>query len=121
MSCFNIPGDVALNADETDLVLVQGLTAVQQQIRVGVQVFKGRWKYDRNKGLAEVEQIFAKSPDGRVLRTIFWDFLISVPGVAEVQALDLRLERASRTLFVTFRVLCESGEILEDSLGLPFE
>lgn len=120
MSCFTIPGDVALNATETDLVLVQDLAAIQQQIRVGCQVFKGRWKFDRNKGLAQVEQIFTKGPDLRVIRSIFWEFLISIAGVAEVQALDLRFNKADRILYVDFRVLCESGQVLEDSLGLPF-
>ena len=120
MACFNIPGDLALNDGETDLVFVQGVIAVAQQIRTGLQVFKGTWVYDQNAGTIDPETFFEKGADLRVYRSIIWEFLRSIPGVATVQAIDLRVEAETRTLFVDFRVIVESGEVLEESLGLEF-
>lgn len=120
MACFNVPGDVGLNDDESDLVLVQGVQAIVQQIRVGLQVFRGRWKYDRNAGVPFIEAILVNNPDMRVVRAIFWTYLMSVDGVSSIEALDLRLDRAERILYVDFRLKTEAGEIAEDSVGLSF-
>ena len=120
MACFTIPGDLALNSDETDLVFTQGAAAISQQIKVGAQVFRGRWKYDRNVGLRALEAIFVKGPSLPVIRAEFWAFFASIPGVVEVLAVDLRLERSTRTLFVKYSLKCDSGETLAETLGLSF-
>jgi hypothetical protein len=118
MTCFAIPGDMALNADESDAVFVEGLTAVLNQIRAGAQVFKGTWHFDRNAGI-DYEQVFVKNPDLRVVRILFWDFLRNVPGVTDVESLDLRVDTLSRTLYVTFSVRTDFGT-LQETLALVF-
>lgn len=118
MSCFNIPGDMALNADESDCVFVEGIEAVRQQIIAGAQVFKGRWQFDQNKGL-EIDDIFEKDRDLRLIRLMFYEFFLSVPGVVAATSADLRVDTATRTLYVSFVVETDFGP-LADTLQLEF-
>lgn len=118
MSCFPIAGDMALNADETDCVFIEGLTAVKQQIQTGAQVFRERWQFDRNAGV-DYEDVFVKDPDLRLVRLVFFDFLNSIPGVVDVTSLDLRVETQTRTLFVSFEVSTDFGN-LQDTIALQF-
>ena len=118
MSCFEIRGDMALNADETDCVFVEGLAAVEQQIEAGVQVFKETWHYDLNAGLV-IENIFVKDPDLRLVRLAFYDFLLAVPGVVTVASANLRVDSDTRTLFVDFEVQTDFGP-LQKTLALQF-
>jgi hypothetical protein len=113
MSCFNIPGDMALSADETDCVFVEGLVSVLQQIRAGAQVFAGRWIYDAKKGLAYIEQVFEKNPDLRIVKLMFYEFFLSIPGVNAVTSTDLRVDNATRTLYVHFEVDTDFGPLAE--------
>jgi hypothetical protein len=118
MTCFAIPGDMVLNAEESDCEFVNGLIAVANQIQFGAQIVRGTWTFDKNAGLA-LDDIFEKNPDLRVIRTIFWDFFLTVTGVIEVESVDLRVDVPSRTLFVHFVVRTDFGP-LEDTLALVF-
>jgi hypothetical protein len=118
MTCFNIPGDMALNADESDAVFIEGLIAVAQQIETGAQVLSGTWTFDRNAGL-NVENIFVKDPDLRLVRLAFFDFLIGVPGVVAVTSADLRVDNSTRTLYVSFVVQTDFGPLAKE-LALQF-
>lgn len=111
---------MALNAAETDCVFVEGVTAVAQQIRTGLQVFANTWHFDRNAGIAYIDEVFVNNPDLRGIRTIFWDFFFTVPGVTEVQTLSLRVDSAERTLFVSFVVVTEYGSTISDTVALVF-
>lgn len=116
---FNIPGDMALNDDASDCKFVEGLEAVRQQGIVGAQVFKGLWTYDANKGLDYLERVFEKNPDLRLVRLMFFDFFLSIPGVTAVNSLDLRVDTAARTLYVSFEIETDFGP-LADVLALVF-
>lgn len=113
MSCFNIAGDMALNAGETDCVFVEGLTAVLQQIKAGAQVFAGTWTYDAKKGLDYLERVFEKNPDLRLVRLMFYEFFLSIPGVIAVTSADLRVDNVTRTLYVYFEVETDFGPLTE--------
>jgi len=121
MACFQIPGDLALNADETDLILVQNPESILQQIRVGAQIFQGTWTYDRNAGLPYRDVILERNTPLNVIRAVYWDFLSSIHGVVEIQRLDLTKDTETGTLNVEFSVLCDSGEVLTDSIGFAIQ
>jgi hypothetical protein len=119
MTGFAIPGDMALNATETDCEFVEGLAAVAQQIQTGLQVFASTWHYDRNAGIDYIEKIFVSNPDLRGIRLVFWDFLLGVLGVTDVTKLDLRVDPIERALFVSFVVRTEFGP-LSETVALQF-
>lgn len=119
MACFNIRGDMRLNADESDCEFVEGLEAVRQQVIAGAQVFKGQWTYDQNKGLDFLENVFVKNPDLRLVRLTFYEFFLSIPGVVAVTSANLRVDNSTRTLYVSFEVETDFGP-LADTLALAF-
>ncbi len=118
MSGFDVEGDMTLAEDESDWTFVSGAIAIAQEIKVGAQIMKGSWYFDRNVGIDYLENIFVKSPDLRLVRLEFWNFLASVDGVMNVKAVDLRVDTASRTLFVTFEVETDFGTISD---GFEFD
>lgn len=118
MTCFSIPGDMALNAEESDCVFIEGLDAVAQQIETGAQVFAGTWHFDLGAGL-DIENIFVKDPDLRLIRLAFYDFLAGVPGVLAVTSANLRVSNETRTLFVDFEVRTDFGPLAK-TLALQF-
>jgi ABC-type uncharacterized transport system YnjBCD permease subunit len=118
MTNFAIPGDMALNDDESDCVFIAGLAAVAQQLETGAQVIAGSWSYDRNAGI-DIDNIFVKDPDLRLVRLAFFDYLVSVPDVVGVVSVNLRVDNATRTLYVTFEVATDFGP-LQKTLALQF-
>jgi len=110
---------MALNADESDCSFVEGLEAVRQQVIVGAQVFKGRWQFDQNKGLDYLELVFEKNVDLRLVRLMFYEFFLSVPGVVAVTSANLRTDNVTRTLFVSYEIETDFGP-LADVLELFF-
>jgi hypothetical protein len=113
---FPIHGDLELTADGRDLVLLSGAAKVAQSIRVGAQIFKGSWRYDRSAGIPYFQEILVAGPQLELVRRRFHEFLTRTPGVAAVTSLTLRHDRASATIYVDFHVVVETGEILTDTL-----
>lgn len=119
MSCFNIAGDMALRPDETDCIFVTDADAVLQQIKTGAQVFAGTWHFDPTKGIDYLEDILVNNPDMRLVRTTFWAFFASVPGVTEVIQVNLSLDKVARILSVQFVVAVGATQIAE-TIALQF-
>ncbi len=116
---FTIPGDMALNDDASDCKFVEGLDAIRQQAIAGAQVFKGIWSFDANKGLDYLELLFEKNPDLRLVRLMFYQFFLSIPGVSAVTSANLRVDTVTRTLYVSFEIQTDFGP-LQDTLALVF-
>ncbi len=114
---FQVPGDLALSADGRELVLTSGAALALQQIRVGAEIWQGSLQWDPSAGLPMLQAILVKGPDFRVIRDVFRSFLLDTAGVTAVTRLDVALDRASRTLTVTFAVTCEDGTDAGDVLA----
>lgn len=117
MSCFQIPGDLALNEKETDIVLRSGIELVSQRIRVGAQIFRGTWRADRRKGIPYLQSVLVKGQDPAIVRAVFYGFLIGIEGVEEVSTLSLQYDRPDRILRVLFTVRTDTGELLSDEIA----
>jgi hypothetical protein len=114
--CFPIPGDLELTEDGRDLVFFHGAAKVAQSIRVGAQIFRGSWRYDRAKGVPYFEDILVAGPQFERVRRRFHELLTETPGVTTVTRVDLRIDREDGTMYVDFAVVTETGESFADSL-----
>ena len=114
---FQIPGDLQLSDDGTDLVLAQGLHAIKQRILIGITVFLGAWPYDQRKGVDYYGKILLKGAASQQIRSEITAFLQSVEGVAEVKSVDVLLD--GRSAKVSYFVRCNTGDDLRGVL--PFE
>lgn len=112
MAGFQVEGDLALSADESDVVLAAGAAAVEQQIRTGATVWQGYWVFDPSVGLPMLTDILGKGRDLRAITAIFRSWLAGIPGVVSVERCDCVFDRAARALSVLFAVTCENGETL---------
>ncbi|MEY4548397.1 MAG: hypothetical protein RL685_4592 [Pseudomonadota bacterium] len=110
-------GDLQLSADGREILLTSGAAMALQQIKVGAQIWTGTIGWDPDAGLPMLGTILVKGPDFRVITQIFRSFLLSTAGVESVDELTVKLDRATRTLSVQFRVTCEDGESAADEVS----
>ncbi len=113
---IQIPGDLALTADGTELVLTTGSALAIQQIRTGAAIWQGTLAWDPDAGLPMFDVIAVKGPDFRVLRAVFRTFILSCAAVESVDSLTVSLDKATRTLAVKFAATCSDGGQVRDGL-----
>lgn len=116
MSGFQVEGDLALSDDETELLLVGGAQAVEQQIRTGALNWKGYLPYDPDQGLPMTTNILGKGRDLRVVTQLFREWLAGIDGVTSVTSVSVAFNASARHLAVLFTVECESGETLSSEV-----
>lgn len=115
MSGFQVVGDLELNAAETDVVFAIDERRILQEIRIGLQVFKSTWRYDRNRGIPYRDDIMIKNPQLSALRSIFQQFLLAREGVIAVRYIRFELDGRARHLEMAFSIVIRGGFTVEDS------
>lgn len=115
---YQVPGDLALNADGTDLVLAYGPEATRQEIRNGSQVFLGAWEYNTASGIDYQGQVFVKGTDLTLIRATFSAWLLQRTNVEAITSMTLDLNRETRELTIRYTLALRGGQTLSDSL--PF-
>jgi hypothetical protein len=112
-----VPGDLALTADGTELVLTTGSALAIQQIRTSAAIWQGTLAWDPDAGLPMFDVIVVKGPDFRVLRAVFRTFILSCAAVESVEELTVSLDKATRLLTVRFAATCSDGVQVRDTLA----
>ncbi|AYD65742.1 hypothetical protein DVB37_18835 [Achromobacter sp. B7] len=110
--------DLALSPDrDLDLDLlgrasfVEGADRIAQQINTTLLAFMGEWFLDTTFGVPYFEDILVKSPDRSGIEAIFRARIREVPGVTQVSAMQLQLERQLRVLRVTYQADTTFGRL----------
>lgn len=110
--------DLALSADhDLDLDLlgrasfVDGAERIAQQINTTLLAFMGEWFLDTSFGVPYFEDVLVKSPDRASIEAIFRARIRAVPGVTQVQAMQLQMERQLRVLRVTYQADTAYGRL----------
>lgn len=117
MPCFPVRGDLALSADQRELVLVAGAALTKQQIEVASTIWQGFWFYDETVGLPMLQSILVKNAQLSTLTQIFRAWLAGISGVVRVKSCGCSLVPAARELRVAFEVECEDGSTLADEVA----
>jgi len=110
--------DLALSPDrDLDLDLlgrasfVEGADRIAQQINTTLLAFMGEWFLDTTFGVPYFEDILVKSPVRSGIEAIFRARIRAVPGVTQVSAMQLQLERQLRVLRVTYQADTTFGRL----------
>jgi hypothetical protein len=115
--------ELALDPTTGDVLLpiqiIRGAEAVAQRIRVRFRFFLGEWFLDTRLGVPYYRDILIKNPDSILIGFIFRQVLLTTPGVKSVASFSASLERATRTLTVTFEAQLEDGTELR-AVAEPF-
>jgi hypothetical protein len=115
---FQIPGDLALSADERYLLLAQGAEEIAERVNVGLQSFAGTWIYDQTKGVKYLFEIFEKpaSAGMALLRAEMWRVIGQTAGVAGVDNVTIEFESAERTARVVWQAHTDKGIVLSSQV-----
>lgn len=107
-------GDLDVTAGA--LHLAEDLTAIRQAIGIHLRFFRGEWFLDTTAGLSYFQEVLVKNPQIPTVQSVFRTELLKVPGVASIESLILTYSAGARTLDVTFRVVTDTGEIIEGTV-----
>lgn len=113
-----ITGDLAF--EDGDLVLVDGVDAIVQHIRIRFKFFKGEWYQDTREGTPWYEEILGHKPTQRRANEIARSVLASTPGVASVDSVQVTLDDATRDLSISFIAHTTDGAVINSADFAPF-
>ena len=89
---------------------------IAQRIRVRLRTQLGEYDYDLSMGVDYLGVVFRKNPDMLLIRSIVVEQILAVPGTREIISLDLIQDNLTRQLTIDFRVLAQSGAIIEGTV-----
>lgn len=87
-----------------DFVAVAGATAVNQAIRVRVQLIRGEAYLDESKGVPYFDEIIKKDPDPLVVRSVIGQEIADVPDVVNAVGAQLEVDAATREGSISYVV-----------------
>ncbi len=115
---LKINSDSDLDFSSGNLVLLEGVDALEQKIKIRLRFFRGEWDFDTRLGLPLFQKILVKNPTTSVVNAVYREALATTPGVASVDRLVIDFTSSSRTITVEGGVTATSGETLDFSV--PF-
>lgn len=95
-----------------ELVLATGEEAIDQNLRLRLKFFLGEFFLDEAQGIPFYRDVFIKNPNTRLLRTIFTQAIETTTGIKSVDALELSIDTATRTLSLSFVATMTTGGTL---------
>ena len=93
-------GDIDISTG--DLVLLTGIEAIAQHLRIRFKFYLGEWFLDQRVGIPYYETILVKGTSLNIVRSIFRKVIVETPGVTKLISLTLDFTAASRSLSVAF-------------------
>ena len=114
--------DLQLDIDSWDLItgvdlsLVSGIESIRQHLAQRLKTFMGEWFLDNRIGVPYFQQVLIKNPDPVVLDSVFKAVIVNTPGVIELLEFDLKVDRSTRQLKLSFTASTTEGEISFDEV-----
>jgi hypothetical protein len=102
-------GDWEVLASTGDLRLVSDEEAIVQAVGIALQFVRGEWFLDLEFGVPYFQDVLIKNPSPDVLHSVFRAAILGVKGISAVTSLVLSLDRATRTLSVTWSATSDVG------------
>lgn len=104
-----ITGDLVL--ENGDFLWVDGIDAIEQDIRTALQMFLGEWFLDETEGVPYHQSILGQKVSPLIVREIFRQQLLAIPGVLAVVEISASFVGTSRTITIPWKVSTDLGEI----------
>jgi hypothetical protein len=103
-------GDLEIGADG-DLIIVDGIDAIRQHLKIRLQFFRGEWFLDTRLGIPYFEEVLRKAPDLNVVQSLLRETITTTPGVIRLTEFTLDYEGVTRALSLDFRALTTEGPL----------
>lgn len=98
MALFESKVDLVLNPEGTGFVQLDAAEQLRQDLLITLETLRGTWRYDIEVGIPYFELVFVKGTPLSVIRQVFRDAILGVPGVVDVPKMDLTFNRQSGLL-----------------------
>ena len=93
-----------------NLVVARGVEDVRERVIEALRFQRGSWWLAASKGVPYRASIFVRPAFAATLSRIVGRTLLDVPGVATVDNVDVRIDRATRRMSYTADVTTDTGE-----------
>jgi len=103
-------GDLEIGPDG-DLIIVTGIDAIRQHLRIRLQFFRGEWFLDTRLGIPYFEEVLIKAPDLNVVQSLLREAVRETPGVISITSFELDFEGVTRKLSLDFDALTTEGPL----------
>jgi hypothetical protein len=101
-----------------DLVLVADADQVRQATKMRLLTIFSEWFLDTRVGIRYFDVVCTKNPDLSLIDSIMKATIIETPGIRELLSYSSEIDRARRTLTISFEANTTYGNI-NLSLGVP--
>ena len=110
--------DYDLDIQNNNFVVITGIDALRQRLRMNLSTFLGEWYLDPDLGMPYFSQVFKKNVSIGTLNSIFRQEITATEGVKSLNSINFTQELATRTLLVSFNVTASDGTVLEDNVAV---
>lgn len=100
-------GDLALEAGQ--VVIIEGVQAVAQAVRMRLQFILGEWYLNQELGIDYFGEVLVAQPNMGRIRELFRREILATRGVARIISLGLSFDRTARHLTITTEILADDG------------
>jgi len=107
-----------VTVSNNDIVFVTGADAVAQRCKYKLQLFKNEWFLDKDAGTPWLEEILGQKLPIELARSIFYNLLIQVEGVASIDQLEVSIDGSTRAGTVTYALSTVFGDTLNETVTL---
>ncbi len=103
-------GDLEIGTDG-DLIIVTGIDAIAQHLRIRLQFFRGEWFLDTRQGIPYFEEVLIKAPDLNVVQSLLREAIRETPGVISITSFELDFDGVTRKLSLNSDALTTEGPL----------
>ncbi len=103
-------GDLEIG-DDGDLIIIDGIDAIAQHLRIRFNFFFGEWFLNRLLGVRWFEEVLIKAPDLNVVQSLLRDVILTTPGVLEITRFVIDFDGVTRRLSLDFDANTTEGPL----------
>ena len=108
---LNNAGDLDLTPSG-ELVLLDGIDAIAQHIRIRLRFFLGEWFLDQRVGIPYFQQLLGQKPNETAVKSIFRAAILSTPGIESISEMSVDFDGSTRRLGIAFTAITTGEETL---------
>lgn len=100
-------------------VTLTGPEYAAQKIRQRFKLILGEWFLDTTKGVPWFQNVLIKNPNLELIKSLFRDEILNVPGIIGVKDIEAQFTPAARTLSLAYVAVYQTGATLNEVLSSP--
>ena len=108
-----------LDVSTGDFVTLTGPEYAAQKIRQRFQFLLGEWFLDTTLGVPWFEDVLIKNPNLELIKSIFRDEILNVPGIVGVKSIEAMFTPSIRTLSLAYVAVYTTGATLQEVVSAP--